>query len=161
MTPFIRSAITCPVLFGNIEKASVVQVDESPVLMIVGCVRNIGEPALCLKRFRVKCIEPFACTGDAVESVNSFVESEVFDSTFAIVTVSKSRVLRTVQKSQLGEYTGLWYKEQCTLHALFRVLYDEDVVVPRSVEEQSEDGTWRELCESFTSELDALISTLE
>lgn len=137
MTPFIQSAITCPVLFGNIEKTSVVQVDESPVLMIVGCVRNIGEPALCLKRFRVKCIEPFvsgrqselymnwsivlklyliayqkpsvrrnlwvqsirrmqnlvweqACTGDAIESVNSFVASEVFDSAFAIGMLHRS-----------------------------------------------------------------------
>eukprot|EP00961_Rhodomonas_salina_P159591 2149370-Rhodomonas_salina.1 len=86
MTPFIQSAITCPVLFGNIEKTSVVQVDESPVLMIVGCVRNIGEPALCLKRFRkpsvrrnlwVQSIRRMqnlvweqACTGDAIESMN-------------------------------------------------------------------------------------------
>lgn len=109
-----------------------------------------------------------------VEEMGKFIES------ILSVSVSKNRVLCCVGKSQLAEYTGFWYEEQCSLHALFRVLYDEDVVIPGSVEEQvcficiscdfymgnesscnGEDASWRELCQSFTSELDTLISTLE
>lgn len=136
-TKQIEGCVSCPVLFGNIQKMSVVSIEIPVILSVITCARNVGEPSVALKHFRCKCMEPFfsgrqmqhtvnwtvvlklylaamqrksirsecwrlvvqrqsnlqwdqGCNAETMNAVNGFVQSERFDTEYALGMLVRS-----------------------------------------------------------------------